>query len=639
MNTRLLGLSGLIFICFTMLVVPLAPADERIIHFDSNIQIHADRSMTVTETILVLAQGKQIRRGIYRDFPTDYKDKLGNRYRVAFEVQSVLNNGVSEEFKTERINNGIRVYVGKPDVLLPSGEYRFEITYKTDRQLGFFAEHDELYWNVTGSGWNFRIDRATAAIKLPEYVAPSELNTTGYTGPQGAVEQNFEAFVDDLGVAHFETSAALNPHEGLTVVLAWPKGIISPPKTTDRVAATLSDNVHVLVALVGSLGLALYYLFTWDRVGRDPASGVIVAEYEPPPGYSPASMRYIEKMAYDDKCLSAALINLAVKGYLTIEETAKAYTLLKTGKETDLAPGERALVSRLFTHNNAIEIKQSNHATIGEALDAHEQALSDDYQNKYFKTNRKFFFIGAALSVFLIVLTAVVATSTTGFHETFFMATWSSIWWFGTGAGLVKSWDSIRHAHSTFTRITALIRVIFLLPFVAAGIAVLFLFGGSVNWTVIIFLLLVIVLNIVFYQLLKAPTRLGRKLLDKVEGFRHYVNVAEKHELDYRNPAGRTPALFEKYLPYALALDIEQQWTDQFHDVFAATTGGDSHYRPSWYSGANWHPTRASHFSSSLAGSLTSAIASASTAPGSSSGSGGGGFSGGGGGGGGGGGW
>ena len=423
-----------------------AAAEERIIEFNSDIQIHADRTMTVIESITVKAEGKQIRRGIYRDFPTDYRDALGNRYRVAFDVQSVLRDGLSEPYKTERINNGVRVYIGQSDRFLPAGEYRYQITYETDRQLGFFAEHDELYWNVTGTGWNFHIDKATATIKLPSAVDPSELKTDAYTGPEGSRDKHFTAYIDDLGVAHFETNYKLRPHEGLTVVLAWPKSVIQPPKTSERVAATLLDNAHVLIAVIGSLGLALFYFFTWDRVGRDPAPGIVVAEYEPPPGYSPASMRYIEKMSYDDKCLSAAIINLAVKGYLNIEETKKRYLLHKTGNDVELAPGEKALVNKLFRAKQSIELKQSNHKTISDALDAHEQALSADYENKYFKTNRKFFFIGAALSVILIVLTAIVATSRGGFHETFFMATWSSIWWFVTGAGLIKAWNSIRHA-------------------------------------------------------------------------------------------------------------------------------------------------------------------------------------------------
>ena len=622
-----------------VLITQSAPAQEEIIYFHSDIEICADRSLRVKEIIRVRAEGVNIKRGIYRDFPTDYRDRTGNRYRVEFEVLSVSNNGTRESYKSERISNGVRVYIGKEDLVLTPGIYEYELVYRTNRQLGFFEDHDELYWNVTGNGWRFPINQASATIKLPKFVDPSEMTTDGYTGAQGATDKYYHAYIDDLSIAHFETSQALGPNEGLTVVLGWPKGVITEPSTNEKISATLSDNAHLLVAMLGMLGLALYYFFTWDKFGRDPEKGVVVAHYEPPPGYSPASMRYIENMSYDEKCFSAALINLAVKGFLTIEEDGSSYQLEKTHKHVELAPGEQALVKNLFGFNNSIQFKQKNHRVIKDALDAHEQALSNDYENKYFKTNRKFFFIGMGLSIAVVALTALFARGNGNFYETIFLAIWSSIWWTVTGGALVASWGVIKHAHSGVTRIAALLRVLFLAPFVAAGIFALVMFGNTVSWVVILFLVFVVAINIVFYQLLKAPTMLGRKLLDKVEGFKHYVDIAEKHDLDYRNPAGRTPALFEQYLPYALALDIEQQWAEQFHEILMDNANGESAYSPVWYHGSNWHPSRASHFSSSLAGSLTSAIASSSTAPGSSSGGGGGGFSGGGGGGGGGGGW
>ena len=114
--------------------------------------------------------------------------------------------------------------------------------------------------------------------------------------------------------------------------------------------------------------------------------------------------------------------------------------------------------------------------------------------------------------------------------------------------------------------------------------------------------------------------------------------MAEKERLQILNPPDKTPELFEKHLPYALALDVENQWSEQFPDVLART-GEDRAYSPAWYRGASFRATDMSRFTSSLGNSFAGAISSASSAPGSSSGSGGGGSSGGGGGGGGGSGW
>jgi uncharacterized membrane protein len=146
-------------------------------------------------------------------------------------------------------------------------------------------------------------------------------------------------------------------------------------------------------------------------------------------------------------------------------------------------------------------------------------------------------------------------------------------------------------------------------------------------------------LNILFYRLLKAPTLLGRRILDQIDGFKLYLGVAEKDRLNLENPPERTPQLFERFLPYALALGVEQAWCEQFAAVLAAAGAGGIEYRPSWYSGASWTGISSTTFATSMSHSLSNAISSASTAPGSSSGGGGGGSSGGGGGGGGGGGW
>jgi len=149
---------------------------------------------------------------------------------------------------------------------------------------------------------------------------------------------------------------------------------------------------------------------------------------------------------------------------------------------------------------------------------------------------------------------------------------------------------------------------------------------------------LIITVNFMFYHLMKAPTIYGRRIMDQIEGFKLYLSVAEKQGLDMRNPPEKTPQLFEKFLPYALALDVENLWSEKFADVLAQA-GRESNYSPTWSAGNNWHNLGASGMAHSLGSSFSSAISSSSSPPGSSSGGGGGGSSGGGGGGGGGGGW
>ncbi len=110
--------------------------------------------MLVTETISVHAEGVEIKRGIYRDFPTIYRGSWGQKKHVLFDVVSCGSDGKPEPWHSENRENGLRLYFGEEDVILPSGDYTYTLQYQT-RQLGFFKDFDELYWNVTGNGWPF----------------------------------------------------------------------------------------------------------------------------------------------------------------------------------------------------------------------------------------------------------------------------------------------------------------------------------------------------------------------------------------------------------------------------------------------------------------------------------------------------
>ena len=181
------------------LFVPLAcsaMADERILDYQSDIEVFADGSMQVTETIRVRAEQKEIKRGIYRDFPADYKDRFGNRYRVDFEVLEAKRDGHQESWHSKAQGNGVRVYLGDKNIYLDKGDYTYAITYRTNRQLGFFDDHDELYWNVTGNHWSFPIEAVSARVTLPEGLRAEQLEAEAYTGPLGAKGQDYSASVD-----------------------------------------------------------------------------------------------------------------------------------------------------------------------------------------------------------------------------------------------------------------------------------------------------------------------------------------------------------------------------------------------------------------------------------------------------------
>ena len=550
------------------LSLPVA-ATERILSYDSVIDIAEDASMTVQETIRVVAEGQQIRRGIYREFPTTYTDRFGNKVVVDFTVRAVTRDGKPETWHRETRSNGVRIYAGQSDTFLDPGEYTYTFTYRTNRQIGFFQNQDELYWNVTGNGWDFAIERASATVRLPGMVRSQDITLAGYTGPRGAKGRNYTSAVGD-GAGTIRTSQPLPPRSGLTLVMGWPKGVVRAPGQVRRLAYLLGDNLGLVLSLLAFAGSASYLFMMWSRYGRDPGKGVIFPHYEPPDGCSPAAARYVSKMGYDNKTFTAAVINLAVKRYISITCQKKDYTLQRQDSSEALAPGEAALLARLFRGGAVLELENSNHAQVSAARTAHKEALKRDYLNQYFRTNARLMLPSIVVSGLLLLV--IVST-----------------------------------AH--------------FVPLVAAC------YAG------------IVILHIVFAYLLKAPSALGRRMMDKLEGFKMYLEVAEKDDLALRHPPDMTPQLFERFLPFAIALGVEQAWAERFSRVFARLedTQGRA-YSPAWYQG-DFSPARMNSFASSVGGNLSSAISSAATAPGSSSGGGGGGSSGGGGGGGGGGGW
>jgi len=204
------------FLC-AMMLAP-AGAAERIVRFISDVDVQRNGDLIVTETIQVQAEGRTIRRGILRDFPTTYSRTDGSRVEVGFDVQSVARDGTAENFATERMDNGVRIRIGSADHLLNTGLHEYVIKYRTTRQIGFFDNFDELYWNATGTGWTFPIDFAEARITLPERVEFKQ--TALYTGPQGARGKDARIVEQSPGRIVFRTTQGLPVANGTAAIFS-----------------------------------------------------------------------------------------------------------------------------------------------------------------------------------------------------------------------------------------------------------------------------------------------------------------------------------------------------------------------------------------------------------------------------------
>ncbi len=621
--------------------VPPVMAEERIVDFVSDVTVNPDATLDVRETIILVAEGIEIRRGILRDFPTIYTDRHGIRVTAGFEVLDVKRDGRDETYAIEALANGKRIRIGSKDRLIGDGQHTYEITYRTKRQLGFFPDFDELYWNATGNGWTFAIDKASAIIRLPPGTRIQQ--SAAYTGYQGESGGDFNIVSAQNNQFRAETTRRLAPSEGFTVAVAWQKGIVMPPGDGEKWSWWVSDNAGLMALALSLLASGLYYLHAWNRVGRDPPKGTIVPLFKPPEGLGPAGARFVTKQGLDDRGFAAAMVSLAVKGQLKIADDDGAFSVTRLNAaqkaEQSLTKSESALLGALPSGTTVL--RQSNHQTVRAARAALANALKSEYEGTVFMRNLGWFWAGAAISILGLGAAALLLPAGDGLTGLFAVG-WAGIWW---GVILTVAWTAIRGAWSgrgILRKAGALARLLFLIPFAVGGITapamILSGAGSPALYMLVASAVLMGLMNVAFFHLLKAPTEPGRKLLDQIEGFRMYLATAEEDRLNVLHPPEKTPELFERYLPHALALDCENEWNAKFAAVLAAAAVAGA-TAPVWYSGSHWDSGRTGGFTDSLGSSLSSSVASASTAPGSSSGSSGGGSSGGGGGGGGGSGW
>lgn len=617
-----------------------ALADEVIRRFDALIEVRPDGALEVTETIEVDAEGREIRHGIYRDFPVVYRSVLSRKV-VPFDVLSVRRDGADEPWSRAEGDDYDRIYIGDENRNVPPGRHTYEIRYRTDRQLRFFADHDELYWNVTGNRWAFPIERASAAVVLPAAAAAGALRAEAYTGRIGEQGRDWRAGIEDEGRAHFASTRPLPPGEGLTIVVSMPKSVVAEPGAALRLRFWLRDNPDWSLGLPGLLLLLGFYLAAWNRHGRDPAAGTIIPRFAPPAGVSPADARYLVRYGYDNRIFATILASLGVKGWLRIRDDGEqGYTIERPeGKSgAPLAAEEKVLLDGLGLRPGAsLAVSQSHHEVFSATRAAVSKDLAGRHKKVHFSTNLGYFVIGTVGSVLLLVAIAVMLgrPDSQVLGALFFMPVCLG---FGTLFAFMsrQAWQAARQgrrgARGRFIAMLLFAAILLLPGLIAAGALIY-----NVDRLAILAFLLV-ALNAAFFFLLRAPTPAGRKLLDELTGFRMYLDAAERDELKVRQAPDKTLRLFEAYLPYALALGVEKSWAAQFADLLGqAATETQARQSLSWYErdrSGDW----GGDFLGALSGGLSDAIGSASVDP-SSSGSGGGGSSGGGGGGGGGGGW
>ncbi len=494
-------------------------AGERITDFRSDIIVRSDSVAEVTETIAVVATGEQIKHGIYRDFPTTYRDKLGNTVAVGFHVKKVQRDFHDISYTIEARSNGQRVYLGDAKFSIEPGRHTFVLSYEADRELGYFRDYDEIYWNVTGNGWNFPIDRAEATIELPQ--GAKILQDSAYTGYSGATGRDYTVTSRRDGKISFATTRGLNPTEGLTVAVGWPKGLVKEPSGLDKIIYLIRDNTSVGMSAAAFLLLLIYYLVIWRQMRASEPEETIIPLFAPPQDMPVPAVSFIYHKGVHSKTLPATIIDMAVKGFLDIIQEqgflGSHFSLQRNPAHAAALPDiEKLTGMELFSEGDHLKLEKKNYQILQRAGGALKSGLKTGFEDDYFSDNYQFIYIGVGF------------TALAGFIV------------YALSHGAV-------------------------LPLVIMGFT--------------------LALNAIFVYPIKYYTRAGADLVAAIEGFKMFLSVTEKERFDTLNTPDVTPEIFEKYFPYAVALGVEGKWSDKFSRQLEASGQSMQNYHPRWHQG------------------------------------------------------
>jgi hypothetical protein len=299
---------------------------ERILDFVSDVQLQPDSSLDVTETIRFEVLGTQIRHGIDRDFPTDYRGRWGSRSTTGFVLEDVRLDGDAVPTQLSRLENGVRIRIGDLDQLVPPGIHTYTIRYLTWWQVSFRSDRDGLDWNVTGNGWTWPIDRVELRLRGPEGLVWH--NVRLFTGPPGSRAEDALIIALAPGFLDAVTTRPLSLHEGLTMAAFFPKGVLQQPSQLQVAAHWIGDNLALFPSFLGVVGIGFYvsWLFLYGAA-RPPS--VIVPQFAPPSGFSPAMVGYLEDKGLSDRSFSAGIVGLAVARHLKLIHGDGIYRLAR----------------------------------------------------------------------------------------------------------------------------------------------------------------------------------------------------------------------------------------------------------------------------------------------------------------------
>ena len=517
---------AVLFLLF-LFASPLSARDRRLLKFFSDVDVLPDATIDVTEHITFQFIGGPW-HGIIRDIPVEYTGPRGLNYSLFLKVKSVTDeDGVKLKYETSRERQYLKLKIYLDDA--DNSTRTISIDYTVSDALRFFDDHDELYWNVTGDEWPIPIQEAGARIVLPD--GASTIRANVFTGAYRSTASNATAEINGTAV-DVHTTGPLGIHEGLTVAVAFDKGVVREPNAFSLFLLYLRSNWPLVIPVVAFV----FMFWLWWTRGRDPRLRPIAAQYQPPDNLTPGEVGTLIDNSVDMRDITASIVDLAVRGYLVIVEQKKdhllglthsteyVFQLKKPSSDwASLKPHEQDLLAGIFSGG-----------TDGEMV-----ALAD-LHNRFYQN-----IAGIKNDIFGSLVGK-------GYYTHRPDTTRAAYILFGIVAGfIVVSGGIWLSKHSGMAP----------LPFVAAGVL-----SGLIICA--------------FGWFMPARTPAGARTLEGILGFEDFLSHVEA---DRFNRTIKTPEMFEKFLPFAMALGVEKNWSKAFQGIYTQP--------PQWYQGGSFGPS------------------------------------------------
>ena len=515
-------------VLLTRAATPAAARELKIQKFSAEIFVQSDAAVDVTETIEANFIGAW--HGLYRTIPVEYVTPQGFNYTLFVKLHGAADAaGQPLKVETSRDRHYLKwkIYVDDANDAVRT----IVLHYRVSNGLKFFEDHDELYWNVTGDEWDVPVENASAQILLPTGV--TGIRALDFTGAYGSRAQNAEV-VTSANRVDVTMQRPLAFHEGLTVVVGWDKGFVQEPGRSELVQQFLVSNWPLFFPI--PVFFIMFWL--WYTHGRDPRVGPIAVQYQPPEGMTPAEAGALVDDAANMRDITATIVDLAVRGFLTIEEQDKPHMMgLYSNKEyvfhrkkdpnqwQGLKSHELLLLAGMFDNGmtSQVELSQLQNRFYKNLPPIREGIFEGLIERGYFQHRpdmvRSAYIAGAFVVGVLLLVLGVKLSETSGMVVT---------------------------------------------PFLIAAIVS----GGIIAG---------------FGWFMPTRTPAGARALAGVLGFEDFLTHVEADRMDRIN---QSPETFEKFLPFAMALGVEKKWVGAFQNIYAQP--------PAWYQGGyyggGFHP-------------------------------------------------